>query len=297
MYKIAHSLFILTLGSVLVLLSACAYQNSTHVYYNTTSPRQLLAVPANGSEPKLLVNGAVATSLAFDSTTRTILVSYNETITERRLNGDQIRVLQRGSVPRQMAIDQKNRHLYWTARGKGKSRLPTIERCDLLDGGNRTTVIDSGVPLFNGIAIDSVRNKLYWTAGGFLWRSKMDGTDRKRIGPNTNRHHHIAVDAIRGRLFFVKEPFAPRGIWTANLDGTDAKPVCEIEAKFIESLAIDSYRGLLYWSERGGGILPRIRRCRLDGSEIKTVHEESNPKNYIQAITLGPKPEIGISEK
>lgn len=65
--------------------------------------------------------------------------------------------------------------MYWSDWGK----IPCIERADM-DGKNRRRIISSGLTWPNGLALDLVNNRIYWTDGGnkTIEYSNLDGTGR-----------------------------------------------------------------------------------------------------------------------
>ncbi|XGW32859.1 hypothetical protein V3C99_017403 [Haemonchus contortus] len=81
-----------------------------------------------------------------------------------------------------MALDLRNRHIYFSDNRVGRSH---IDRCDL-DGGNRTRIVTlSPYAWLNGIAVDSENYRLYWTEGNYsvVRTAFLNGTGEVVIGP------------------------------------------------------------------------------------------------------------------
>ncbi|KAG2459291.1 LRP2 protein, partial [Polypterus senegalus] len=76
-----------------------------------------------------------------------------------RLNTSYRRILLKTMVdmPRHIAVDPKNRYLFWADYGQN----PKIER-SFLDGTNRTVLVSSGILTPRGVAVDHQNGFVYW---------------------------------------------------------------------------------------------------------------------------------------
>ena len=191
-----------------------------------------------------------------------------------------------------MAIDHRNGHLYWTDSSGSVGAPATIERCDLADGGNRTTVL-TGIESPNGITVDRRRGMLYWTASG-MWRSDVDGSHRERINVNQTIKL-VAVDSKRSRLYFVDRLSKDHGIFVSELDGSNPTLLVSIdrEQNNIRDLAVDPVAKKLYWETDVRGKQATIWRCDLKGTNVEALHRFSDSVPTVGAIALG----FGPNEK
>ncbi|XP_022088890.1 low-density lipoprotein receptor-related protein 4-like [Acanthaster planci] len=78
--------------------------------------------------------------------------------------------------PRAIVIDTTHGHLYWTDWGSA----PKIERANI-DGSSRTVLVDTGLQLPNGVALDLEGNRMYWCDAGLDLIESTDllGNDRR----------------------------------------------------------------------------------------------------------------------
>ncbi|XP_038073060.1 low-density lipoprotein receptor-related protein 2-like [Patiria miniata] len=102
--------------------------------------------------------------------------------------------------PRTIVTDHSHGHIYWTDWGSS----PRIERADL-DGGNRTSVVDSDLHWPNGVTIDA--DYLYW-CDAFLnkiERSDLSGQNRELVidlNPYGDLHPYD-LDVYRGDVYWT----------------------------------------------------------------------------------------------
>ncbi|XP_051787046.1 low-density lipoprotein receptor-related protein 1B [Erpetoichthys calabaricus] len=136
-----------------------------------------------------------------------------------RLNGSDLKVVHRTSVPSALAVDWIGKNLYWTDTerksvevsklnglypavlvGTGlkypkdlaldieSGYLYWIDCCDYphigsvgMDGTHRHVVIDTEISKPNALTIDYVNRRLYWADENHIFFSKMDGSSRRKI--------------------------------------------------------------------------------------------------------------------
>ena len=164
--------------------------------------------------------------------------------------------------------------IFWTDLGSGD-----IRRADR-DGSNPKIVIDGGGSP-EGIALDPVAGKMYWTKWngtvGKIQRSALDGSNTETL-VNTGRWHPrgIALDLEAEKVYYtvssrylaresgvVVDVYLSGGVRRANLDGSSPEDL--VWEEWLEGLEVDIAlnvsAGTMFWTD--GGV---IRRANLDGT-------------------------------
>ncbi len=151
--------------------------------------------------------------------------------------------------------------VYWTDKDRG-----LIQR-RFLAGGPAATLLaqEQGLRAPYGLAVDRLRNRLYWADTGAIYSARLDGTDIRVLVPGLAFPADLALDAAAGHLY-----------WTDQTAGTIQKLDLEEEdTEIILSslslpyyLALDTHEGMLYWAEFKNSI---IHRARWDGTDSQVV--------------------------
>jgi len=173
--------------------------------------------------------------------------------------------------------------LYWS-----NTSTDTIQRSNL-DGSALETVV-AGVTSF-GIALDPAAGKLYWTDLGdpntlgdeSIRRSNLDGSGIEiLLGAidGVRDPVSIAVDPAAGWMYWTDAGAGARGVYRADLDGSNRVRLIDVEAlgaaraaagipglefSQVWGLALDVPGGSLYWCDYFAG---DIHRADLDGTNI-----------------------------
>jgi sugar lactone lactonase YvrE len=173
-----------------------------------------------------------------------------------------------------------------------------------LNGSNVETLFEfpqSGEP--DELALDSQTDTLYWLETDELWRAPLDGSTEPELllcgrtsGNCATQHAHrwikgpdgLAIDPTAGKVYFsIHDTIAQ-----SNLDGSDPQEVfSSADQRSISNLAIDSEQSLIYWithglgDEIGGGLITRVHRANLDGTE-QTVIGETAPGPLFSKLTV-----------
>jgi len=122
--------------------------------------------------------------------------------------------------PDGVAVDAKAGHIYWTNMGVPNLNDGSIERVNL-DGSNRVTIVPKGVTFTpKQLQLDKTGGKLYWAdrEGMRVMRANLDGSKVETL-----------IDTSLG----------------------DARPGPDAR-KWCVGVAVDSQRGQIYWTQKGG---------------------------------------------
>jgi hypothetical protein len=185
-----------------------------------------------------------------------------------------------GGGPDGIAIDETNKHVYWTNMGKVSADDGFILRANL-DGSNVTTIVQAGGTFTpKQLKIDTKNKKLYWSdrEGMRVMRANLDGSQIETlIITGTSDEHRkdqsrwcvgLALDVERGKVYWSQKGAdnAHQGtIKRANLDipaGQTAANRTDVEVLFSGlpepiDLELDLKKQLLYWTDRGDNTISR----------------------------------------
>lgn len=155
----------------------------------------------------------------------------------------------------------------WTIGDQGEIRRAN------LDGSDPETLVP-GLDRPEGVAVDPIRGKLYWTeeGAGRIQKSDLDGSGAGDIVTGLVQPFSLALDLVNDKIYWVDGMLNNPGIiQRANLDGTNMKDVVASGLTLPAGIAIDSENGKLYWTDSlalGSGI---IQRSNLDGSGVEDL--------------------------
>jgi hypothetical protein len=153
--------------------------------------------------------------------------------------------------------------VYWTDKDRG-----LIQR-RFLAGGPVTTLlsVDQGVQQPYGLAIDRLRNRLYWADMGTnaICSACLDGTGIQVLVAGLTSPADLALDAAAGYLY-----------WTDQTAGVIQR--LDLEEGEVETilanlsnpyyLTLDLRAGMIYWTEFNNSVIHRARR---DGTDPQIV--------------------------
>jgi hypothetical protein len=202
-------------------------------------------------------------------------------------------------VPDGVAVDVEAGYIYWTNMGMPRANDGSIERADL-DGGNRTTIVDSGGTYTpKQLHLDTVDRKLYWgdREGMRVMCCDLDGSNVETLvqtgqGDDDRRDETkwcvgVTVDHVGGHLYWTQKGPSDAGlgrILRAGIGipaGESAARRSDIEVLFKDlpepiDLEIDHTTRTLYWTDRGDPPHGNtVNRAPLDGRaepEIVSTH-------------------------
>ncbi len=169
-----------------------------------------------------------------------------------------------GGYMTSLAVDPASGFVYWSSAG------PMDIRRAKLDGSDETIVIAGGHFQPEGMALDALRMKLYWSARtGDVSYSNLDGTEVKSL-PIPIPVIGLAVDSVAEKLYWTGgNSHNGYRIGRSNLDGSAAEIVLAVGDNRPQGIALDLDERKMYWAESGSSGF--IRRANLDGSDAETV--------------------------
>jgi len=154
--------------------------------------------------------------------------------------------------------------VYWTDKDRA-----LIQR-RFLAGGPAVTLLtgDQGLQQPYGLAIDRLRNRLYWAnAGetGAIYSARLDGTDIKVLVSELAFPADLALNAAAGHLYWTDQTKGV--IQRLDLENGEVETVLSNLSQPYY-LALGVREGMIYWTEFKNSI---IRRARLDGTDSQIV--------------------------
>ncbi len=165
--------------------------------------------------------------------------------------------------------------VYWTDKDRG-----LIQR-RFLAGGPAVTLLTLGQPY--GLAIDRLRNRLYWADTGAIYSARLDGTDIKTLVSGLTFPADLALHAAAGHLYWTDQTAGL--IQRLDLEQGEVKTILTgLSQPYY--LGLDIHGGMLYWTEFKNSI---IRRAHWDGTESQTVVRGLQRARDIAVDPIGEK--------
>ena len=118
----------------------------------------------------------------------------------------------------------------------------------------------------DGLAVDWINNKLYWTDTGTntLEQSDLFGSFRRILLNDTDEPRGIAVDPLNDALYMTDWGASPR-IEKMHLDGSGRVTIVTQNLVWPNAVTIDFTEPALYWADAFTDI---IARGDLDGNNV-----------------------------
>ena len=176
------------------------------------------------------------------------------------------------SAPLDIAIDTKERTLYWT------TSQGSIQRANI-DGSNIQNLI-TGLDSPKAIAVDMVGSKLYWMEAGERIRcANLNGANIQTFTTGSDTLEDITVAG--DYLYWTEKIDETRGkIRRADLNGANVEELVALSSVPV-GIAVDIAGDKLYWTESQG----RIRRADLNGTNIEDIVTGLvAPRNLVLAV-------------
>jgi hypothetical protein len=153
--------------------------------------------------------------------------------------------------------------VYWTDKDR------VLVQRQFLAGGPAMTLLtwgedpELGSPY--GLAIDRLRNRLYWADSREIYSARLDGTDVRVIVSDLHFPADLALHAAAGHLYWTDQ--TAEVIERLDLERGEVETVLYGLSKPYY-LALDIQQGMIYWTEFNNSV---IHRARWDGTDSQIV--------------------------
>ncbi|CAE7389163.1 LRP4 [Symbiodinium sp. CCMP2456] len=154
-------------------------------------------------------------------------------------------------MPRGLALDLRERRMYWTEGGTQKLRSATLDGQDIRDVVVKSEVQEAP----RDVAVDAEQRKVYWTAlccG--LRRADLNGENEEVVA---SAEFASGVTVNKDVLY-----------WADWMRSTRQEPIVTGLASPVD-VALDAGSGMIYWSDVGHA---RTQRALLDGRGIQALN-------------------------
>ena len=192
-------------------------------------------------------------------------------IRRANLNGTNVQLVRElAGVPQDIGVDPTNRKLYVT-NSQGQ-----VQRLDL-DGRNFQANLIRNLKSPQGIAVDVLAGKVYWTEEDKIRRANLDGRNIQNVAIGVGTPAMLAVSTETFTVL-IPESQRPPIYWQTqggalqNLTGASVDALAQA-AQNATDLAVDIGRGRVYWTEQTSAQAGRIRRANLNGTNVQLVRE------------------------
>jgi len=143
----------------------------------------------------------------------------------------------------------------------------------LADGSGLTAVASSDVYQPTRFAFDTLNNHIYWVnskgpldedESAAIMRADMDGSNITELisYPQVEKPFDLALDLSEGRMYW--SDMSKRGIYSAQLNGTDIEGVVTTGLLAPTGIALDNANNQIYWCDANTA---KIQRAGKDGSD------------------------------
>ncbi|XP_076159537.1 low-density lipoprotein receptor-related protein 1B-like [Alosa pseudoharengus] len=173
-------------------------------------------------------------------------------INRMRLNGSDLKIVHRSSVPSALAVDWVGKNLYWCDAEKKSLEVSKA------NGLYPTTLLSAGVRNPVSLALDLQTAQAFWIdccEAPYIGRVGLDGSQPDVI-INAEMYNPtaLAIDYVNKRLYWADDS----RIMFANTDGTRRQKVPNQDIHGVLSLAL--FEDYVYWTEEKSKSLSRAHK-------------------------------------
>ncbi|XP_022656909.1 very low-density lipoprotein receptor-like isoform X3 [Varroa destructor] len=169
-----------------------------------------------------------------------------------------------------MAVDYvfRTETVVWADSTLGQiSRAKMSNNISTVIIGRKDSTVDSNI---DGIAVDWIHNKVYWTdtcRDVISVAELLDGRNVKTLfRSHLQEPRAIAVDPLTGWIFWAD--WGVGRIEKAGMDGTHRTTLVDTDIEWPNGLAIDRHDKKLYWIDAK---LHLVARCDMNGGDRKSI--------------------------
>ncbi|GFS88436.1 putative vitellogenin receptor [Nephila pilipes] len=176
-------------------------------------------------------------------------------------------------------VDPLESRVYWV-EVSNKSAVYSSK----LDGTSFAVILNNGLLVPEGIAVDYVARNLYFTDSGLkqILVCKMDGSMCHALhDTNIGRPRAIALDPPEGFVYWSDWGNTTSGIYRSGMDGSRRFTLVSKDIKWPNGIAIDHASNRLYWSDAK---LLTIEYITLDGRTRKILLKDEVFHPYSLAV-------------
>ncbi|CAC5419093.1 unnamed protein product [Mytilus coruscus] len=204
-----------------------------------------------------------------------ILLLYTDTLSETEIADPSSQVIAVDYHPEQNLI-------FWTG-----IEPPSISRLHFSLIDNKTTavnvIISEDIQNPEGIAVDPIRNHVYWTDSGTdqIVRANLDGSNRTTIiNSNLEKPRAIELDPSNEKIYFSDWGSNPK-IERCNFDGSDRQAIVTTDIYWPNGIALafmseiivsDFTEERLFWCDAQ---LHQIKSANFDGTDVQLIRKSS----------------------
>ena len=270
--------------------------NEGKIYWTDSGPGTIQRADLDGQNIEILFDPIVREpyGIALDTDKMYWTDEVKGTIQRADLDGQNIEILITGlNRPKRIALLDENK-IYWTDEGTGKYKgrySPEPETGKIqaanLDGSNIEDVL-TGLSYPDGIALDAVQDKIYWSLEHTIQRANLDGSNIEDVIPKLADTFlfmgGIALDVLAGKVYWRGMDADGKAIRRANLDGSNVEDIATLSQDdwvYYTAFALDLIGNKIYWSTlveapaagEWGTIVwaEEIFRSNLDGSNVEEI--------------------------
>lgn len=202
-------------------------------------------------------------------------------------------------------------HATQTRAASGATRSGRLFLLDLSGGrvlsmypdGSHPQIIAADCPHPDGIVVDVEAGHVYWTNmgavprqnDGSIERANLDGSNRRFIvapgGTFTPKQLHL--DKANGKLYWSDRE--GMRVMRSNLDGSQIETLVQTgtgeadrrdQSRWCVGIAVDSGRGQIYWTQKGGdnAEVGRILRAGIDIPKGETAADRSDIEVFFNGL-------------
>ncbi|XP_059145574.1 very low-density lipoprotein receptor-like [Physella acuta] len=180
-----------------------------------------------------------------------------------------------------MDFDFRENSIYWTDIESEKICVTNLK-----NGKDEIkTIIEGGVRMPDGIAVDWVHRNLYYSDTGYnkIEVSRLDGSHRKTlISDDLDEPRALAVDPENGWIYWTDWGKTPK-IEKSGMNGQERKAIVTQRIVWPNGLTIDYIQQRLYWVDAK---LHTIASCNLEGGDFKNIYKDHSILGHPFGITV-----------